>query len=390
VESQYSVDVDPGRVNNSHSFVIQLVGAGKTVLELGAASGHVTRVLVSRGNRVTAVESDEACGGSLRAVATDVLITDLDWLSLTEDLQGRTFDVIVAGDVLEHTKRPELVLAQLHALLAPGGFVVATLPHIAHGDVRLALLSGQFPYAERGLLDRTHLKFFTRSNIVELFNSTGYTIEELYGTTAPLGSTELGVDLSTFSTEILRTVHESPDSDVYQFVVKATALERPNVSLLEEIAQVNRETSRSDLLAEVSALNIALRSTQNELRVRELQISEERQKVAFLSAEIEESKRAEKISSLENRDYIIGILAELGEAHSRLTILEKRQDEDVQRLVDEMTRAYNAESRIVELEPIAANVARLRTELQSLRSSRSFRIGQAMTAPVRVLRRLVR
>ena len=390
MESSYSVDVDPGRINNSHSLVVQLVGTGKSVLELGAASGHVTRVLVDRGNTVTAVESDAACSDSLASIATEVLVTDLDWLSLADNLRGRTFDVIVAGDVLEHTKRPELVLAQLHPLLAPGGYVVVTLPHLAHGDVRLALLSGQFPYAERGLLDRTHLRFFTRSNIIELFDSTGYKIEELYGTTAPLGTTELGIDLSSFSSEILRTVHESPDSDVYQFVIKATALEMPSKLLFDEIAQVDRETSRSKLLAEVSALNIVLRTTQNELRVRELQISEERQKVVSLFAEIEESKRTEKISRLENRDYVIGILAELGEARSRLEILEERHSESMQRLVDEMTRAYNAESRIVELEPIAANVRQLRTELNSLRNSRSFRFGRAMTAPVRALRRVMR
>ncbi len=383
MESSYSVDVDPGRVNNSHSFVVQLVGTGKSVLELGAASGHVTRVLVDRGNSVTAVESDAACSDSLASIATEVLITDLDWLSLADDLRGRTFDVIVAGDVLEHTKRPELVLAQLHLLLAPGGFVVVSLPHLAHGDVRLALLSGQFPYSDHGLLDKTHLKFFTRSTILELFSSTGYKVDELYGTTTPLGTTELKIDLTRFSSEILRAVHESPDSDVYQFVVKATAVETPNQSLLDEIVPVNHDTSRTELLAELSALNNILHATRNELKVRDLQLSDARQ-------ELDSSKRQLELTRLEQKDYIIGKLAELGEAKARLETLEVRHNETMERLVNEMTRAFNAESRIVEIDPIIGEVVRLRSEISLLRQSRSFRFGRKLTAPVRVLRRALK
>ena len=383
MESSYSVDVDPGRVNNSHSFVVQLVGTGKSVLELGAASGHVTRVLVDRGNSVTAVESDAACSDSLASIATEVLITDLDWLSLADDLRGRTFDVIVAGDVLEHTKRPELVLAQLHLLLAPGGYVVVSLPHLAHGDVRLALLSGQFPYSDHGLLDKTHLKFFTRSTILELFSSTGYKVDELYGTTTPLGTTELKIDLTRFSSEILRAVHESPDSDVYQFVVKATAVETPNQSLLDEIVPVNHDTSRTELLAELSALNNILHATRNELKVRDLQLSDARQ-------ELDSSKRQLELTRLEQKDYIIGKLAELGEAKARLETLEVRHNETMERLVNEMTRAFNAESRIVEIEPIIGEVVRLRSEIAMLRQSRSFRFGRKLTAPVRVLRRALK
>ena len=383
MESSYSVDVDPGRVNNSHSFVVQLVGTGKSVLELGAASGHVTRILIDRGNSVTAVESDAACSDSLASIATEVLITDLDWLSLADDLRGRTFDVIVAGDVLEHTKRPELVLAQLHLLLAPGGYVVVSLPHLAHGDVRLALLSGQFPYSDHGLLDKTHLKFFTRSTILELFSSTGYKVDELYGTTTPLGTTELEIDLTRFSSEILRAVHESPDSDVYQFVVKATAVETPNQSLLDEIVPVNHDTSRTELLAELSALNNILHATRNELKVRDLQLSDARQ-------ELDSSKRQLELTRLEQKDYIIGKLAELGEAKARLETLEVRHNETMERLVNEMTRAFNAESRIVEIEPIIGEVVRLRSEIAMLRQSRSFRFGRKLTAPVRVLRRALK
>ena len=390
MESQYSVDVDPGRVNNSHSFVVQLVGTGKSVLELGAASGHVTRVLISNGNRVTAVESDGASSQSLSEVATEVLIRDLDWLSLSEDLRGRTFDVIVASDVLEHTKRPELVLAQLHSLLAPNGFVIVSLPHIAHGDVRLALLSGQFPYSDRGLLDKTHLRFFSRSTILELFSSAGFKVDELYGTTAPLGTTELGVDLSAFTTEVLQAVHQAPDSDVYQFVVKATPVEIPNTSLLDEIGPKTNEASREDLLFELSAVNSILHKTRNHLKVQELQLSEAHNSISALTLQLEEAERDLLLTRLEQKDYIIGKLAELGEARSCLELLEIRSNETLRLLEAEMTRAFNAETRLVELEPMAIETRRLRDEVRMLRNSRSFRIGRHLTAPFRILRKVVK
>jgi len=395
--SQYSVDVDPGRVNNSHSFVVQLVGKGKSVLERGAASGHVTRILASNGNRVTAVEADIACSDSLAAVADEVLIRDLDRLSLSEDLDGRTFDVIVAGDVLEHTKRPELILAQLHGLLAPSGYIVVSLPHIAHGDVRLSLLSGQFPYSDRGLLDKTHLRFFTRSTILELFSSAGFNVDEIYGTTAPLGTTELGVDLSSFTPEVLQAVYQAPDSDVYQFVVKATPVEMPNRTLLEEIGPKKHDATREDLLFELSAINSVLQATRNQLKVQELQLSEANNSISALTQKLQAAeqdlqgaKQDLLLSRLEQKDYIIGKLAELGEARSRLEILEEQSNETLKRLEVEMTRAFNAETRLVELEPTVTEIRRLRDEVRMLRHSRSFRLGRHLTAPFRILRKLVK
>jgi len=96
------------------------------------------------------------------------------------------------------------------------------------------------------------------------------------------------------------------------------------------------------------------------------------------------------LTRLEQKDYIIGKLAELGEAKARLETLEVRHNETMERLVNEMTRAFNAESRIVEIEPIIGEVVRLRSEIAMLRQSRSFRFGRKLTAPVRVLRRALK
>jgi len=88
-------------------------------------------------------------------------------------------------DVLEHVRRPDLVLRQAHALIAANGLLIASIPNIAHISQRVALARGEFEYQDRGLLDRTHLRFFTRASIEQLFDDAGFTIREMQHTIAP-------------------------------------------------------------------------------------------------------------------------------------------------------------------------------------------------------------
>ena len=378
MESHYATQVDPERPNNSHSFVVQLVGSGKRVLELGAASGYVSEVLRSRGNHVTAVEYDATCAEELASRADEVLITDLDWLTFVNDLRGKTFDVIVAGDVLEHTTRADLILRQLRYLLAPNGYVVVTLPHIAHGDVRLALLDGRFPYSDTGLLDRTHLRFFTRELVREFFVSNGFEIGEMYGTTAPLGTTELGIDLTTYPSEIVRTIMEAPDSDVYQFVVKALPAELlPGHPSLDDSSQPV-PTSPESLVSELVALRQTLTDTQNEARLLRNSL-----------ARLEDENRTLQAEGLHSRDSYLGVLAELGEYKARVLVAEENREETMERLVNEMTRAFTAETRLVEIDEELRRAVLVRQELKSVYNSRAWRVGRLATSPMRAIKKLL-
>src|SRR5437016_12769572 len=96
------------------------------------------------------------------------------------------FDAIVYGDVLEHLHDPARVLAALNRGLAPGGQAVISVPNVAHLWVRLSLAAGRFEYADRGILDRTHLRFFTRRSLGALLTGAGLRVERLTATPAPL------------------------------------------------------------------------------------------------------------------------------------------------------------------------------------------------------------
>ncbi len=157
--------------------VVALVPNGQRVLDLGCGTGHTARLLTQRGCTVVGVEVDERAAVSAGAWCERVVLCDLDVTRLDEVLHGEQFDVVVAGDVLEHLRDPAAVLRSVALLLAEHGMVVASVPNVAHGSIRLALLEGSFDYADQGLLDRTHLRFFTATSVQRLFESAGYVIE---------------------------------------------------------------------------------------------------------------------------------------------------------------------------------------------------------------------
>ena len=140
---------------------------------------------------------------------------------MLENVADDRFDVIVFGDVLEHLRDPLVVLRKAKALLADRGSVVASIPNIAHGSVRLALLAGRFDYQELGLLDSTHVRFFTRSSVEDLFREAGLVPIDVRRTTAGFFDTPVPVTEAEFASEVVDTVMADPESATYQFVLRA-------------------------------------------------------------------------------------------------------------------------------------------------------------------------
>lgn len=89
------------------------------------------------------------------------------------------FDTILCLDILEHLVDPWTMVAHLHGLLKPGGCIVASVPNVRHYSVLLPLLGGHWRYRDAGVLDRTHLRFFTRDTAVELMTSSGLAVEQV-------------------------------------------------------------------------------------------------------------------------------------------------------------------------------------------------------------------
>ena len=180
--SPYQFKDDP---YSSHSVILSLLGqgAGRRVLDAGAADGFLAELLTARGWTVTALERDPAQAERARGRCHEVIVADL--VEAAPRLSG-PFDAIVYGDVLEHLADPLPALVSVNEHLGPGGLVIVSVPNVAHLWVRLSLLVGRFDYADRGILDRTHLRFFTRRTLRALLAQAGLAVDTLRVTPAPL------------------------------------------------------------------------------------------------------------------------------------------------------------------------------------------------------------
>jgi SAM-dependent methyltransferase len=153
------------------------------VLEIGCGAGMTLAYLKRSGLcRWTAgVELHRDAAARAREQIDLLLEASIEQLELPFD--PNSFNVILCLDVLEHLADPWRVLTVLKRLLAPNGVIIASIPNVRHASVVLPLLlQGRWDYADTGLLDRTHLRFFTRRTAIELFESTGYHVDRVLPT----------------------------------------------------------------------------------------------------------------------------------------------------------------------------------------------------------------
>jgi SAM-dependent methyltransferase len=219
--------IDLENKNHSQSLIIDLTGRNKRVLEVGTSTGYISKILKARGNRVVGIEIDKESGEIAKQYCESMIIGDVEELDFEKYLEPSSFDVIMLGDILEHLRRPEGLLDNIKKYLATDGYLVVSLPNVCHGDILLNLMNRSFSYTSKGLLDETHLRFFGRKDIFNIFNSCGYIIRDLRTTIAPLGTTELKMDSKTIPLLLQEFIKALPDSDVYQFVFEAVPSENP-------------------------------------------------------------------------------------------------------------------------------------------------------------------
>jgi SAM-dependent methyltransferase len=216
----YHVAVDPDAENNAHSAAIRFVGSGQRVLEVGCWSGHVTEHLVAGGNEVVGVEVDAAAAQLAEAHAERVHVADIERTPLSA-LESGPFDVVMFGDVLEHLHDPTAALADAAGLLAPDGRFVISVPNVAHIDARMMLLQGNWDYQGDGLLDRTHLRWFTRRSLRELLADVGLVATRVERIRTPFGSSNLVFDRDAVSPALIQFASADPEAYTLQFVVEA-------------------------------------------------------------------------------------------------------------------------------------------------------------------------
>ena len=207
--------------------VVRRIPAGASVLDLGCWDGLLLALVRDRGaGRVKGVERDAQARARAQARGLDVASADLDDPEWPDALGGERFDVVILADVVEHVRDPFGTLRRIvERVLLPGGSVVLSVPNVAHASVRLSLLVGDFDRTERGILDRTHLHFFTRRSLHALLAEAGLAVRETSDVvmdvpesvvTSTLGRAKIPADAA-----LVASLIGSADARAYQFVIAA-------------------------------------------------------------------------------------------------------------------------------------------------------------------------
>ena len=239
---RYRVQVDLSKKETQPAQIVILTGSNKRVLEVGPATGYITEALQKRGCRVTAIENDRVAAESAAQFCERMIVGDVEQIDFAAAFQGELFDVVVFGEVLEHLVDPHRALLEAAKALRPGGYVVASVPNVAHASVRLTLLGGAFPYTELGLLDHTHLRFFTRDTLKNLFKQAGYVIRVWRRIAMDPFSTELNLREGAYPSNLVASLRQDPEAMTYQYVVKAYPVARNRAA--KEWVPAHRPTLR--------------------------------------------------------------------------------------------------------------------------------------------------
>ena len=174
----------------THFKIAAMAGTGKNVLELGCATGYVSALMFKNGCRITGIELDPEAAAAAQPFCRQVITGDVNDPDVIT-AAGKDFDVVVAGDVLEHLPDPFSVLVSLHQVIKPEGIVLVSLPNVAYWRMRMDLLLGRFDYQDTGLLDRTHLRFFTVNSFIQMAQETGFIVQDITVNDAGFPGSEL-------------------------------------------------------------------------------------------------------------------------------------------------------------------------------------------------------
>jgi SAM-dependent methyltransferase len=153
---------------------------GSRVLEIGCGTGNTGAALkkLGRAAEVVGIECEPAPAQRAAEQLDRVVTTDIEDEALA--LPQEYFDCIIAGDVLEHLQNPWAAVDRLRPCLKPGGRFIASVPNIRYWRVLKDLVfAGRWEYGPSGILDRTHLRFFTRRTLASLFDPAHFAVERI-------------------------------------------------------------------------------------------------------------------------------------------------------------------------------------------------------------------
>ena len=169
---------------DAKEIVFGLIGPESQVLDLGCWTGRLGEKLKKEKNCVVVgVDINQKALAIAKKRLDKAFFCDLDKPDrLPKTVKGQKFDFVCATDVLEHLKNPSLVLRVVGKILHKNGRLIISLPNVANYSIRVKLLLGNFDYEKTGILDETHLRFFTEKSAIKMIKGCGFEVEKFFWT----------------------------------------------------------------------------------------------------------------------------------------------------------------------------------------------------------------
>lgn len=224
MEDKYNFDLDMVG-ENSNSAILKNINPNSLVLECGCAHGRMTKYLKENLNCTVYIAEYNGDAGKHASqwanksfYGSNGNIEDEDFFTNIKSLGANNLDYIIFADVLEHLHYPEKVLEKSKSLLKNNGSIWLSIPNIGHNSVLIDLLNNKFTYRSLGLLDDTHIRFFTYYSLKNMVNKCGLSIAQEINLQNSVENTEFNNSYEDVNEEVSTFLKNREHAETYQFV----------------------------------------------------------------------------------------------------------------------------------------------------------------------------
>ncbi|GHU04140.1 hypothetical protein FACS1894205_1860 [Alphaproteobacteria bacterium] len=257
---KYKFDVDLDNKNDPRTLAFDRIASGSAVLDVGCACGDFATVLKKYKNcDIYGMEYDIESIETAKQTGAFTKIDRVDLNNFNEaeyDGYKNKFDFIIYTDVLEHLLYPQNVLKIFKKFLAKDGRFILSIPNIAHGSIKANLLLDRWDYTDLGLLDRTHLRFFTYKTIPSFLGDINLGIDKFWPTWFPPTGTQPNDPYPNLPPEIVKFIQGDVHAHIGQYVMECSARTADSDIILNNMAilDLNIEDFR-DIVNKYSYIN---------------------------------------------------------------------------------------------------------------------------------------
>lgn len=219
IKYDYSVDLNN---ESSATKLIRLLGMNKKVLEIGCSTGYMSKVMSEEYNaEVTGLEINSEAAQQAKPYCKNVIVGNIETLDINL-LPENYYDVIIFADVLEHLYNPIDVLKRLSLFLKDDGYILASIPNINHFSIIMEMINNRFNYNTTGLLDSSHIRFFSLGNVLKMFANSGFQVTHLDRVIKTPDDTEFKTNMASIPKEVASYIcQQNSESNTYQFICRA-------------------------------------------------------------------------------------------------------------------------------------------------------------------------